>query len=535
MLFAASACGVDESVVVSPESAADLPRTTLQRISIAVTESVETLPLPGCHTMWITTHDDEPPPGACEQTSSVHRFTARYEDETVTSVALDVRADPLFAMQLVSRSLAGRLLLVVVVPPPDAAVVRLIDSVGEVADQVSPSGDLVALAGLGSDLTVEAVSVDGTVIAECPPDGVTLEGITYACTLAPGVAVPVTTTAGVTTTTVGVDPAAGTSDITDDVAETVLLAESPDGRFTYSASYTGGSDSLLNGTLMVDDGSGAMPALRDPRDKFDEINDMVFGPDGLVAWATDDYTYGRLIFIGRIDDGGRVLDSHEVVDPNIQLWGTGTFDDAGVLTSPTRDNPPGYAHDTTTDPWFVMSAQPVPQIETDQPLVGVLESEGYWALDDPGFWYRGDTLGRDPGCGASTLYKDDADGYSRVLDAATELDLVVDVDATSSSHSGGAYTVGSMRAVIISTECPDEYEGRRVYWGIESIDYGDGGPRFESPLTVSLALDAPVAEVLSVTTVIRSGGGCCDQIAALELEIEQLDGTAALIEVPTGW
>ncbi len=188
--------------------------------------------------------------------------------------------------------------------------------------------------------------------------------------------------------------------------------------------------------------------------------------------------------------------------------------------------------DTANDPFFVMSADPAPGIETDAPLVPVLESDGYWAREQPGFWYRGDTLGREPACGASTLYKDDADGFARVLDASIEIDTVVDVDVDDEFGTGGVDTVGAARAVVLSTVCPSRYEGRRVHWGIETIDYGDQGPRVESPLIVESAPHAPVAEVLGVTAVITLGpGDCCPWPSLLRIDVEVLDGTRSTIEV----
>jgi hypothetical protein len=173
---------------------ADLPRTTDQNISITMVESVETLPMPGCHTLWLT-RNQEPPPGACEQTSTVRRFIARLDTETVeTGVVGNLTFDPLYAMQLASRNLTDGVSVVVVMPPPNTTLVRLIDSNGEVVDRVAASGGLVALAGLGPDLNVQALSADGAIIAECPPDGVTLDGITYVCSIAPGAKIPITTT-----------------------------------------------------------------------------------------------------------------------------------------------------------------------------------------------------------------------------------------------------------------------------------------------------------------------------------------------------
>lgn len=178
----------------APAPSSQLPRTTDQSIDISVVESVETLPMEGCYTYWATLNK-EPPPEACEQTSNVHRFTAQHDDDTVeTWVVGELNFDPLYAMQLASRNLTEELTVVVVMPPPETSLVRLIDSTGEVVDRVRASGGLVALAGLGADLNVQAVSADGAVLAECPPDGVTLGGVNYVCTLASGATVPITTT-----------------------------------------------------------------------------------------------------------------------------------------------------------------------------------------------------------------------------------------------------------------------------------------------------------------------------------------------------
>lgn len=184
----AGACG-------AAPAGAELPRTTGQGIDLTMSLSEEVLPLPGCHTQWLMNHDEEPPPGTCEQAMAVHRFIAQHDGQTVeTSVVGEPNPDPLYAMGLVSREVTEDLSVLVVVPPLTAAIVRLVDGSGSVVDEVAPSGGLVALAGLGSDVTAEAVSVDGAVVAACPPDGVLIEGVLFECTLASGASVPSTTT-----------------------------------------------------------------------------------------------------------------------------------------------------------------------------------------------------------------------------------------------------------------------------------------------------------------------------------------------------
>jgi hypothetical protein len=372
---------------------------------------------------------------------------------------------------------------------------------------------------------------------------VALAVIAAGCASSPSADTELVTTTSTTTVTTTIPPASTIAATTSTVAlpaptsapstsapapEPVELAETPDGRFRFSVSYPVAGDFLSNGVLMVDDGRGPVPALRDERDAFDEVHDMVFGPDGLVAWGSNDYNDGAWMFLGRIDDTGRIVDSRRVGDPRSEVMVRGEFDDTTLVGEAYGGEE--IVVDTAHDPFFVMSADPVPGIETDSPLVPVLESDGYWAREQPGFWYRGATLGRDPACGAGTLYKDDADGFARVLDASIEIDSVVDVDVDEDFGTGGIDTVGAARVVVLSTECPPQYEGRRVYWGIETIDYGDRGPRVEWPLVVEPAPHSPVAEVLAVTAVIPEVD-CCPWPSLLRIDVELLSGTRTTIEV----
>lgn len=175
-------------------AAADLPRTTGQGIHITVSVSEELTYLPGCRTQWVMIHDEEPPPGTCEQTMTMRLFTGEYDGKTVEASVVGVpNVNPLYAMGLVSRNLTEDVSVVVVVPPLNATAVRLTDASGKVVDEVTSSNGLVALAGLGSDLTAEAVDAAGAVIAACPPEGLLIGEILFECTLAPGATVPSTT------------------------------------------------------------------------------------------------------------------------------------------------------------------------------------------------------------------------------------------------------------------------------------------------------------------------------------------------------
>lgn len=306
-----------------------------------------------------------------------------------------------------------------------------------------------------------------------------------------------------------------------------LLATTPDGRFNYFAEYES-SIVLLNGTLLVDDGSGRRPALRDVRDQFDDIRSMVFGPDALVAWMSQDYQFGSRVFVGRVDNGGQIIDAHQV-GAREEMNSVMSFNDSGELLGESYDGSP-VAIDTASDPFFVMSASPVPRIDTDHRLVEEIESGGYWARVPPGSWYRGETLGVAPACGASTLYRDDADGFARVLAASTELDEVTAVHAAEPFGTGGADSVGVARAIVLSTVCPERYVGRRLYWGIESINYGDGGPRLDSPVLVEPVDHGPVAQVVGVVLETVEDG-CCPWPSRLLIDVEFLNGATSVIEV----
>lgn len=190
----ATALAVLVGACAGSPAASDLPRTTGQGITITMSISEEVMPLTGCRTQWLMSHDEEPPPGACEQTMTVRRFTGQHEGESVeASVVGEPNIDPLYAMGLAARNLTETVSIVVVAPPPDTAEVRLTDGSGKVVDAVAPSDGLVAVAGLSSDLTVEAVAAAGTVVAACPPDGVLIEGVSFECTLAADATIPATT------------------------------------------------------------------------------------------------------------------------------------------------------------------------------------------------------------------------------------------------------------------------------------------------------------------------------------------------------
>ena len=186
--------GVLGGCATSPADS-ELLRATAQGIRISLSVSEEVMPLPGCHTQWLMEHDEEPPPGKCEQTMTVRRYHAeRNGDAVEATVVGDGNVDPLYSMGLVARESSGSIAIFVLAPPTDAELVRLTDGASETVDEVASSEGLVALAGLGADLTPQAIAADGSVIATCPPEGVVIDDVVFECTLAPDAVVPVTTT-----------------------------------------------------------------------------------------------------------------------------------------------------------------------------------------------------------------------------------------------------------------------------------------------------------------------------------------------------
>lgn len=301
------------------------------------------------------------------------------------------------------------------------------------------------------------------------------------------------------------------------------LGLTPDGQFTYHAERSGPVGNRW--AITVDSNGGRVPALRDDRDKFDQIEQFVFGDDQLVGWVWADYNFGYRAMVGRIDVDGRIVDTHPLSGQSRIA-----FDDVRNLV-PIIANAETFGLDLESDPFAVMSADPAVLIDTETPLLPELETEGFWARDNAGSWYLGETLGSEPACGASTLYKDDADGFARVLAADIELDTVVEVHASEANNAGHVDTAGVSRFVVLSTECSGLYEGRRVFVGRESVNYGDGGPRWEFPLSVERLSDFEVTHVTGIETTSVGDDDCCGQ-TRVSIHMELLDGKTETIVWP---
>ena len=312
----------------------------------------------------------------------------------------------------------------------------------------------------------------------------------------------------------------------------------PDGQFTYSEAQDPGGRLGCEGaspavTISVDDGSGPKPALGSDGLVFSDLSDLHFGPDGLVAWTSSCEGFTSA-YVGRMLDDGSIADAHFVSDidqidretfvnlVHYRLADDGFLVGVGPLFAPNSDpsaDPIVHVvrYDLGSDPKFVQTADPQPEID-EEPLGD--------RLGGSGSWFVGETTGREPACGASTLYGSTSTGLVRAFDSGVEIDAIVDFDIAETqtvSFEDGFGGQGSFmrRTMVFSTECPDDYQGRRIWFGDEPEDVHFG---------VFLArADAPeVAEVLAVTEVLRDESNFPEMVIA---EVEFLDGTVGEVEL----
>lgn len=283
-------------------------------------------------------------------------------------------------------------------------------------------------------------------------------------------------------------------------------------------------------TLAVDDGSGERPAFEQPEVAFSSLADLQVSSTGYISWVSrcDGYTTP---WVGRISSDGSIVDAHRVdlaatgVDETGGVTRSGAYldvfrvTDDGYLLGAGRQHsqdfdasrPALVRYDLSSDPFFVTGSDV--QIE-NAPLFDALAPNGTWHL--------GDTLAARPACGATTLYGAVDGVFNRALPAGLELDTIVDADvsdATRISFDDG-YSF-AFRTVVLQTECPSEYDGRRLWYGTESDTVFRG-------MSLRRVEVGEVADVLSITIVPSpSGGGPEFAVATVEL----LDGTVRDVEL----
>lgn len=305
----------------------------------------------------------------------------------------------------------------------------------------------------------------------------------------------------------------------------------PDGHFTYRevqdpTGSTGCEGFGVAVTIEVDDGSEQRIAFRDDSQVFSSISTVQFGPGDLILWTSGCEGYISA-HVGRIAADGRIVDGHLVDLYAIEAVDTAyveyqhyrlTNDGLVVVLGGRYDGEaPGelalMRYDLSTDPQFVVTADPTLRIDVDNPLAPTMSGEGNW--------YLGESRVAEPACGGTTVYGDTADGFARAFPIGLELDRVVDFDVSQTRtvdfDDGYSYTT---RAVVLSTECPGEYGGRRLWFGSEPerVRHGMWLERVDWP---------EVADVLGVREVQHDDGFSWDVLA----EVVMLDGSIIEIEL----
>ena len=283
---------------------------------------------------------------------------------------------------------------------------------------------------------------------------------------------------------------------------------SPDGRFTYReiadpAGRLGCEGFGLAATIGIDRGAGVEPVWGSDQPAYSNIVDLHFGPADLVAWTSSCEGFGS-IHVGRLTDDGTIVDQHYletyeelpegfVEYRHFRLTGDGRVVALGQRFDADYQNPvPAFRRiDLADDPGFVTTGPNPPWIDTANPLVETLAGTGEW--------YVGDDPVDTGGCGRRTLYASTTAGFVRGLSTFDPVDAVVDVvvSAPRTLDYGGGISVRT-RAFVALTECPEEYSGRRVWFGDENEVPSLG-------LYLVPAALPEVADVLSVREEPRDG------------------------------
>jgi len=302
---------------------------------------------------------------------------------------------------------------------------------------------------------------------------------------------------------------------------------SADGRFTYRsiddpAGSLGCEGFGVSRTISVEAAGESRLALGEGAVTFADVSGLHFSPGGYVAWTSG--CEGFLsAYVGRTLADGSIADAHWVDVGSFdqesffdfrayRLTNDGFLAAVGFRSGDGPAEPAFLRYELSSDPHFVNTADPAINIDPE-PL--------FEAANGTDTWHLGETLGANPGCGASTLYGRTPAGFVRAFPAVTELDEIVDVDVTETERF--VYDDGSeflSRTVVVSTACPGQYEGVRVWFGTENGNINWG-------LHLRQANLGEVAEVIAIREQRTADG---EFVEAVLVEVRLPDG--AVIEVP---
>jgi hypothetical protein len=278
-------------------------------------------------------------------------------------------------------------------------------------------------------------------------------------------------------------------------------------------------------TLELDGGGQRRLALTQPDLVFSDVSDLHVAATGHISWTSGCEGYVSA-YVGKILADGRIADAHLIEtfssEPETysdfqeyRLTNDGFLVAIGQTFQPdSGDSEIAFLrYDLSTDPHFVNTANPPPVIDPT-PL--------FQAVGGDGSWHVGETLAIERSCGGKTLYGQTEGGFIRAFAAGTEIDAIVDVDLGETrtiNYADGDQFVS--RTVVVQTECPGAYDGRRVWFGLETDNIVWG-------LWFDRADLGEVADVLSVRDVLQEG---TQFVETSIVEVELFDGTIAEVEL----
>ena len=277
-------------------------------------------------------------------------------------------------------------------------------------------------------------------------------------------------------------------------------------------------------TLEVDDGESVRLALTQPELIFSDVADLHMSASGHIAWTSGCEGFVSA-FVGKVLPDGLIADAHlidfytEPFENYVEYRAFRLTDDGylvGVgqsLDSEGDSSATFLRYDLAADPNFVNTADPAPSIDAEPLLI---------AIGGDGGWHAGESLAAETACGGNTLYGQTPGGFVRAFPAGIEMDTIVALDAAETrviEYDDGSEFIS--RTVVAQTECPGSYEGRQVWFGLESGSIVWG-------MSFSQADIGEVANVLSVRDVVEPGTQFVERSI---VEVELLDGTIVEAEL----
>lgn len=214
-----------------------------------------------------------------------------------------------------------------------------------------------------------------------------------------------------------------------------------------------------------------------------QLCSMSFSIDGYVVWVVGDYfCIGyKSVFAGFLSPDGYIQEAHfidapalarstSVERPDIDFSFTNEeeffdaylaeVDEYGflyVLGSSQRDGETKaimYVVDLYDDPSFLYGAPYDPEVARS-PIYTDLHGSNWWVGEDRNQY--------EPGCGNQALYYESSRGLNRLTPPYQSIDAPVQVIASVPLETPD----GQLQAVVVGTQCPEQYDGLRLWFGLD--------------------------------------------------------------------